>query len=445
MHLPILDNNEQNIGLRRNASSVSVSNMHSEMAHHHRSNSSMEELHYGMAGKPRVWQPLKHRGLKIDTSSSLMRPSPLRRAASENCVTASLARELEHSMHADMSQMSAHNGFPNGRARFAASPTRLAMPKFRIGSPGPRSPVTEVPSPLHPVPPPNEHSIPAANELNLYNIAMGYDTRTTFMIRNIPNKYTQEMLIAFLNRTHKGQFDFLYLRMDFKNRCNVGYAFINFNGSAAVLSFAERVVGKKWSKFNSDKVCTLSYANIQGRNALIQKFRNSSVMLEAHDWRPKIFLTEGPCAGEEEPFPPPTMAIRPRSDVLFSRDNAGLPHRGNSVNEGRGSPRKVSFDDFDGQVGQWPKPSRGDQTCDSPVSRSQSRSSLNSASIDDLDFSKLTLGDDIVPSVVGNEKENGSLQAPPQWGDQPLAGNMSLPGIVDGVSHQQMAASWALS
>jgi hypothetical protein len=72
------------------------------------------------------------------------------------------------------------------------------------------------------------------------------------------------------------------------------------------------VCGKKWRKFNSDKVCTLSYANIQGKQALIEKFRNSAVMDEDPSFRPKMFYSEGPRKGEEEPFPPMTVAGRQR-------------------------------------------------------------------------------------------------------------------------------------
>ncbi|MCD7457379.1 hypothetical protein HAX54_035002 [Datura stramonium] len=42
------------------------------------------------------------------------------------------------------------------------------------------------------------------------------DTRTTLMIKNIPNKYTSKMLLAAIDEQHKGTFDFLYLPIDFK-------------------------------------------------------------------------------------------------------------------------------------------------------------------------------------------------------------------------------------
>ena len=55
----------------------------------------------------------------------------------------------------------------------------------------------------------------------------GEDKRTTLMIKNIPNKYTQKMLLATIDEDFRGHYDFFYLPIDFKNKCNVGYAFIN--------------------------------------------------------------------------------------------------------------------------------------------------------------------------------------------------------------------------
>ena len=48
------------------------------------------------------------------------------------------------------------------------------------------------------------------------------------MVRHIPNKYTQEMLIQELNVNNKHKYNFFYLPVDSYNSCNVGYAFINF-------------------------------------------------------------------------------------------------------------------------------------------------------------------------------------------------------------------------
>jgi hypothetical protein len=62
----------------------------------------------------------------------------------------------------------------------------------------------------------------------LVGTGQGQGNRTTLMIRNIPNKYTQKVLMQTIDEaSFYGRYDFFYLPIDFKNRCNVGYAFIN--------------------------------------------------------------------------------------------------------------------------------------------------------------------------------------------------------------------------
>uniref|UniRef100_A0A2P2MEN2 Uncharacterized protein MANES_17G065000 n=1 Tax=Rhizophora mucronata TaxID=61149 RepID=A0A2P2MEN2_RHIMU len=76
-------------------------------------------------------------------------------------------------------------------------------------------------------------------QLDLDKIISGEDTRTTLMIKNIPNKYTSKMLLAAIDENHKGTYDFLYLPIDFKNKCNVGYAFINMLSPSHIIPFYE--------------------------------------------------------------------------------------------------------------------------------------------------------------------------------------------------------------
>jgi hypothetical protein len=57
--------------------------------------------------------------------------------------------------------------------------------------------------------------------------------------------------------------------------------------------------GKKWEKFNSEKVASLAYGRIQGRNALISHFQNSSLMNEDKRCRPILFHSNGPETGNQ--------------------------------------------------------------------------------------------------------------------------------------------------
>jgi hypothetical protein len=57
--------------------------------------------------------------------------------------------------------------------------------------------------------------------------------------------------------------------------------------------------GKKWEKFNSEKVASLAYARIQGKAALVTHFQNSSLMNEDKRCRPILFHSEGQETGDQ--------------------------------------------------------------------------------------------------------------------------------------------------
>ncbi|KAI9790360.1 MAG: hypothetical protein M1816_005178 [Peltula sp. TS41687] len=154
------------------------------------------------------------------------------------------------------------------------------------------------------------------NTVDIQRIREGLDVRTTIMLRNIPNKIDQPMLKEIVDETSHGKYDFMYLRIDFANNCNVGYAFINFEDPYDIIDFVKSRAGYRWNRFNSDKVAEVSYATIQGKDCLVAKFRNSSVMLELPAFRPKVFHTgTGPLAGTEAEFPTPDNHSKMRRSV----------------------------------------------------------------------------------------------------------------------------------
>lgn len=141
--------------------------------------------------------------------------------------------------------------------------------------------------------------------LDLDAVENGMDNRTSLMVRNIPNKYTQQMLLSeFTENGHgPGIIDFFYLPIDFKNRCNRGYAFINFVDYRDILMFHRQYYGKHWRTFNSDKICDITYARIQGKAAMLKRFENSALMEKDDEYKPLVFVSNGPDKGKRLPFP----------------------------------------------------------------------------------------------------------------------------------------------
>jgi len=133
------------------------------------------------------------------------------------------------------------------------------------------------------------------NIINLIDILTCKDSRSTLMIKNIPNKYTISSFLEEINGSFKDTYDLFYLPIDYVNKCNLGFAFINFVESFHIILFYEVYRGKKWKKFNSDKKCELLYAKYQGKNELISHFEKGKVLsFNSEDKRPLILPTPNP-------------------------------------------------------------------------------------------------------------------------------------------------------
>jgi hypothetical protein len=151
-------------------------------------------------------------------------------------------------------------------------------------------------------------------EFKLYHKDVG-DKVTTIMLKNVPNKYTRTRLIERLDEAgFRGKFDFLYLPIDFKNQCNVGYGFLNFTSPEATREFMTKFhnvpVIDCLPGFNSRKICEVTCARVQGHQDNIKRLKNSPVMsqLSDHpDWLPLLF----DAAGNAIDFPKPEIPVGP--------------------------------------------------------------------------------------------------------------------------------------
>jgi len=137
--------------------------------------------------------------------------------------------------------------------------------------------------------------------LDIEAVKQGCDTRTSLMVRNIPNKYTQTMLLSEFSKSGHGpgKIDFFYLPIDFRNKCNRGYAFINFVDYRDIVSFHNTFNGNSWKVFRSEKICSITYARIQGKEGMMKRFQNSALLQKDQEYRPLVFSPDGQLADDE--------------------------------------------------------------------------------------------------------------------------------------------------
>ncbi|XP_059655196.1 protein terminal ear1-like [Cornus florida] len=156
------------------------------------------------------------------------------------------------------------------------------------------------------------------------------DTRTTVMIKNIPNKYSQKLLLNMLDNhcihcneriadgDQLSSYDFVYLPIDFINKCNVGYGFVNMTSPQATWRLYKAFHLQNWEVFNSRKICEVTYARLQGVEALKEHFKNSRFPCEAEEYMPVMFSP--PRDGRQhltEPIP-----IVGRAMISFLKDHS---------------------------------------------------------------------------------------------------------------------------
>merc|ERR1719221_1736223 len=107
--------------------------------------------------------------------------------------------------------------------------------------------------------------------------------RTTLVLKNLPGSYSREMLLGlFDNHGFMGQYDFIFLPIDFKTFENQGYCYLNFRNPLVAAQFMDTFQGfDRWWRAWCTAACEVSWSKFeQGYDANIERYRNSPVMHE---------------------------------------------------------------------------------------------------------------------------------------------------------------------
>eukprot|EP00929_Paragymnodinium_shiwhaense_P053429 TRINITY_DN26736_c0_g1_i1.p1 TRINITY_DN26736_c0_g1~~TRINITY_DN26736_c0_g1_i1.p1 ORF type:complete len:627 (-),score=122.22 TRINITY_DN26736_c0_g1_i1:216-2096(-) len=146
------------------------------------------------------------------------------------------------------------------------------------------------------------------------NLAPG--ERTTISLRNIPSSCSRNDVAQLLDEAgFRGQYDFLYMPMDFRLQASFGYAFVNFLTHQKALDALEHFDGfSDWRTEQADATASKNLcqavwsAELQGLRANVERYRNSPIMHPSvSDEQKPAFYRDG----KRQEFPGPTKKLRP--------------------------------------------------------------------------------------------------------------------------------------
>lgn len=149
--------------------------------------------------------------------------------------------------------------------------------------------------------------------------------RRTLVFQRIPREYSRDMVVEMLHEHgFAGKFDFLYLPCNFANGRSFGYFFVNMISSANADDCMRYFNGFMDWRVASDNVCAVLWADTDGLQANIQRYRNSPVMHPSvpSELQPILFGSKGVQIG----FPAATRKLKaPKTLRLLGAGQAVRP------------------------------------------------------------------------------------------------------------------------
>jgi RNA recognition motif-containing protein len=135
------------------------------------------------------------------------------------------------------------------------------------------------------------------------------DTRTTLMLRNVPNDYNRDMFLDMLDdECLAGEYDFVYFPMDFHTGSGLGYAFVNFTSHEEALRAWQLLDNFSDWQVPSTKTCEVRWSTpVQGYKANVQRYRNSPMM---HHQVPDVYKPVVFSNGLRAEYPAPKKPIK---------------------------------------------------------------------------------------------------------------------------------------